>query len=617
MGYSLLLYDRLAEGTAYRGNITRHLPNWQRSIRSEGGYWMGDGTITSATMGRTRILDLYNNSIGRRIVERTFGITTWEGEIVAMTLTMDGVVFNRTMNVSRWHNRVKVRFGGSETAWDENTGSSDIYGESHYIDSSAFDYDATGATAARDRRLAKNAFPRSRVEGGLSSQTTEQTETSLHMTFAGYVFSMNRRYYEANLAPVDLDVQIAALVAASEFVTAGRLEENTTDLAVFAAEMPGRIWDLILHLIQAGDTAGNDWTGGVYADRLFNYELAETTVTHYWRSGRLLDLGGVPVPPSMILPNIIVQISNAPSAVTPPGGATIDNPKNVLISEVQFRAPDQFTLIPEAETLPQLLGTVGLTNDMRRMGRFDDRAAWARALSAFLALDGLRGFWPMSAFDSGGLAQDMSGHGHHLSNANTAVFNVATRAPYCEFDGVNQALFRADEADLSITGTEAYVHTDVQGMTCGGWFYSEDATAQQGLLTKRSAAAGQFSWTLRFRGDVAGDPAQFWISDDGTNFDTVSSTASYAADTWHFVVGRFSDGLTGEELAIWVDAVQTNAATARAAIFDSTAALVIGAIDGATVALDGRASLCFLCASALSDETILSLYNQTRSLFNS
>jgi hypothetical protein len=611
MGISLLLFDRLAQGTAYRGNVTQHLPNWQRTTRSEGGYWMGDGTITPDTMGRSEMTDLYNSSIGRRLVETTYGIVTWEGEIVDMTLALDGKRYNRTLNTEKWHNRIKVRYGGSETAWSEDTDSSDIYGESGFIESSTFDYDSTGAVAARDRRLTKGAFPRSREEGGLSSQVSNQEPSSLHIQCAGYVFSMNRRYYEANLAPVDLDVQIATLVAASEFVASGRLEENTTDLAVFAAEYPGRIWDLILHLIQAGDTSGNDWTGGVYADRLFNYEQAETAVTHYWRGGRLLDLGGVPVPPSMITPNIIVQLSNSPAAITPPGGATIDNPKNVLISEVQFRAPNQFTLIPEAEPLPQLLGTLGLTNDMRRIGRFDDRAAWARALSAFLALDGLRGFWPMSAFDSAGVAQDLSGNVLHLTNVDTSVFNVATRAPYCEFDGAADYLTHADDGDLDITGTETYVNSDVQGLTMGGWFYIDAFDAAVTPYMGKWQVANQLSYLLAA---VGAGSHSFRVTTDGFTQVTSTSPVTRAAATWTFLVGRFTPSA---ELSIFYNASeQTEVAGIPASIHSGTSRFSIGeeAADG--VFLDGRASLCFICASSLSDETILSLYNQTRSLFS-
>ena len=351
MAYNLHLYDRLAEGTAFRRDFTRHVPDWRRSIRARGGYWMGGGTITSETMGGNEIVNLFNTALGRRVVEQTSRLSTWEGEIVRLDLTYRGVTYTRTLDSRRWQNKVKVRYGpdttNDETAYDEVTSSSNIYGESVYIDVVGSGYDTTSAIAARDRRLLEFAYPRTWPAGGLAS-TSEAPDTTvqLHFNCVGYVFSMNRRYQETDIAAGNVSDQISTLVGNSEFVTAGRIEANTLQWPINVAGMTERLWDLIDEAIQLGDASGSRWVGGVYRRRRFSYELAQTTVTHYWRSGRLLDKNSVGVRPTLILPNIIVQISDVPSFRTPPGGFVWDNPRNAYIEEVVFTAPDQYSLIP-------------------------------------------------------------------------------------------------------------------------------------------------------------------------------------------------------------------------------------------------------------------------------
>ena len=346
--YSLLLYERVAQSTtAFRGNFTRHLPNWTHSTRAIGGFWMGGGTITSATMGRNQMTDVYNTALGRRIVERAYGLTTWEGEIVQMTITLDGVEFTRTLDTEAWHNKTKVNYGFDETAYSETTGSSNIYGESTYIDVLGGAHDATSATGRRDRRLTQNAYPRSRPSGGLGSTGTARHSHNLRITCAGYVFSMNRRYQETDIADAAISTQITTLVGNSEFVTAGRINANATSVVVSVEGIPMRLWNEIEDLIEMGDTSGNQWIGGCYAGRKFNYVPANTDVTHYWRNGKLLDLASVPVHPALILPNIIVQIATAPFGTLSPGAATKDNTKNAYISAVEFIAPNLFRLIPD------------------------------------------------------------------------------------------------------------------------------------------------------------------------------------------------------------------------------------------------------------------------------
>lgn len=357
MSVSLFLYERPSVSTtAYIGDLTMFAKNtWRRTIAAIGGYMVGDFKITEDITTRNGLISFFTNNIGRRVLESTFGFPTWEGEIIRMDLTLDGITYRRTLEHEQWHNKVKVAYTdnatniSTATAWVENASSSDYYGEGQYIDFVSDHYDATSATGLRDRRLTEYAFPKPSPVGDLMALATDSLAAgnSLSVLCGGYVFSMNRRYRESDIAVADISDQIVTLVGGAEFVTAGRIAPNTTQMAVSCSEVPMRLWNIIEELIEAGDQNGNRWAGGVYENRRLNYNLAATDVTHYWHGGQLVNRQFVPIKPSMIRPDIIVQITGSPFGDSPPGGATFDNPKNIYIVETEFAAPASYRLIFE------------------------------------------------------------------------------------------------------------------------------------------------------------------------------------------------------------------------------------------------------------------------------
>jgi hypothetical protein len=157
---------------------------------------------------------------------------------------------------------------------------------------------------------------------------------------------MNRRFRESDTAAANVSAQISTLVGESEFVTAGYIGVNTLSVPISGAEIAFRLWDGISQMIEMGDGSGNRWVGGCYAGRKFRYQQAETTITHRWVQGRLLDLASTPIRPTMIRPDIIVALKDVPFGVLPPGGSAWDNPRNVYIEEAEFIAPDQYRLVP-------------------------------------------------------------------------------------------------------------------------------------------------------------------------------------------------------------------------------------------------------------------------------
>lgn len=241
--------------------------------------------------------------------------------------------------------------------------------------------------------------------------------------------------------------------------------------------------------------------------------------------------------------------------------------------------------------------------------------AWSRAASEYLALPGLRGFWPMSSVDytAASRARDLSGQGYHLTDNNTPTFNFDGLAPYVEFNGTTQYLSRADGGVgnwADILGTETYIDAAIRGLTLGGWFYFDDATpaTTEDCIDKRVAAAANSSYSL---GRLATAQIFFNVS-TGAGFVTAPG-ANVGADRWVFLVGRY---IPSTSVDVFVDDDEVNTVIGvPASLVDSTAPFTIGARGVPSQYLDGRASMCFLCAAALSDAIILSLFEQTKAMF--
>ena len=234
------------------------------------------------------------------------------------------------------------------------------------------------------------------------------------------------------------------------------------------------------------------------------------------------------------------------------------------------------------------------------------------AVSQFVALCGQRGMWPMSSFDNQGNAQDVSGHGHWLTYNDNPVYDYDGQAPYIQLDGTGDFLERADEVDLDILGTETYVAAAVRGLTMGGWFWFDVAGNREAMISKwNDNGVNQRAYMLFKRND---EDLVFTVSSTGADFPLIQSAISATQTNWQFVVGRFDPST---ELAIFVNGTKdTLVAGVPASLFNSNASLLIGASDlGADDNMDGRASMCFLCAAALSDETISFLYQQTRPMY--
>lgn len=235
--------------------------------------------------------------------------------------------------------------------------------------------------------------------------------------------------------------------------------------------------------------------------------------------------------------------------------------------------------------------------------------AWAHAISMCLALPGLRGFWPMSGFDSAGNATDFGNLGHHMQYQGDPEYSLDNLAPYIHFDGAGDYLSVADHADYDILGTEAYVAAAARGVSVGGWFRPENNNGS--FMIGKLAAAGTYSYWLQ---QSPAPGSAFGVSVDGTVLGSAEVVgATLALNTWQFVAGSFDPSTI---VTLFVnDIVTTNAVAIPASVFNSATSLTIGGNSLGGLLFTGRASLCFVCAAFVPSATILALFHQTRAMF--
>jgi hypothetical protein len=160
------------------------------------------------------------------------------------------------------------------------------------------------------------------------------------------------------------------------------------------------------------------------------------------------------------------------------------------------------------------------------------------------------------------------------------------------------------EAGLDITGTESYVAGAARGLTLGGWFW-QDAAASFAVYTGK--AGGTYAYLLYNPGPLSpGDNVRFQITDTTpTSYSVDGSLGGF--NKWVWLVGRFTPST---ELKLWCNLTTwTNTSGIPASIRTTTAGYDVGN------SLVGRASCCFVCAAALSDAILSSLYQQTRGAF--
>ncbi|MEE8305865.1 MAG: LamG-like jellyroll fold domain-containing protein, partial [Gammaproteobacteria bacterium] len=157
------------------------------------------------------------------------------------------------------------------------------------------------------------------------------------------------------------------------------------------------------------------------------------------------------------------------------------------------------------------------------------------------------------------------------------------------------------------------IASDIQGLMMGGWFRFDDATpAANELMVGKRGNGTSMAYHVR-RG--TGGNVVFEVSGDGTALVIVTATnfGAPGADRWIHVVCRY---IASTELKIWINGVANiNAASVPASLFDGTADFTIGAANGSTWQMDGRASRVFLFGSAPPDSVAERMWRYQKALY--
>lgn len=241
------------------------------------------------------------------------------------------------------------------------------------------------------------------------------------------------------------------------------------------------------------------------------------------------------------------------------------------------------------------------------------QASLGALMGEYLSLPGLVGFWPGSAMGSSGELRDLSGNALHLSRNGTANQSFTDfGTPFLTFDGSGDYFSLADTALLDILGTEVRIVSGKRGLTFGCFCrFTNSASAAEVLISKWATS----NWSYNIRRNPTGN-AVATITSDGTFATQIDATHTntISAGQWVMICGRF---VPSTSVDVYMNGVKvSNTSSIPTAIYNGTASLNFGATDGGSAnELTGDIALPFLCAAAVPDDRILSLYHMGRRLF--
>lgn len=117
--FNLRIYSSVLDpnGPKFQMDLTRYNVGWRRSIRAQGGYWLGSFRQTGDAAGLQAAFERW---LGYHVQETSGGAKTWEGMIYEMDLTVNGVRRRRSLDLMA--NAVKTTYTKEEFSGDNHVG---------------------------------------------------------------------------------------------------------------------------------------------------------------------------------------------------------------------------------------------------------------------------------------------------------------------------------------------------------------------------------------------------------------------------------------------------------------------------------------------------------------
>lgn len=215
------------------------------------------------------------------------------------------------------------------------------------------------ARALAQQTLAKSAWPISRaapepilVSLGEEQQVpAEAGPVSLMVSVYGYMHTLKWKYVATTSGINTITNQLTALLAESEFITAGSIATNTTNQKIETQKIPRTLWSIIKKMVESGEDGDTTpYMGGVYNARQFRYEQRPTTISMFRDGSMVTGLSGEIIPPYKLRPGLLQLVGT--SQTNGPTGLDRDRPDVVFIEEVKYNAASNTAeLVPSKDEL--------------------------------------------------------------------------------------------------------------------------------------------------------------------------------------------------------------------------------------------------------------------------
>ncbi len=344
--HSLQLNGSILSGASPIMDLTSIAEDWKRSRTFTGGPWQGTFTVRG---DRSSLEQLFYESLGYDVKERSFGMPSWEGMIWELDFVDYDVLGwtryskrgrRRRRSYEDMFNRVMVAYtepGGAagETSWYDDLVSQEIYGIKEEI--LYRDIAQAGAEEAAQEFLAMHSYPDAR----LIALEENVEEPLLEVTVVGYIATANFRFTQTiddSSSTVGAWVEDIFDVDLLQFLTRSRRANNARSIDQSLDERM-RALSLLENLLTLRDGSGNQFNITVEPGRLISYDVWSPTPIGYFWNGLLTTplYDSLEARPRLIPPGIYRDMGFIPQS-TPvvTTNSFFEHPQDFLLETIEI-----------------------------------------------------------------------------------------------------------------------------------------------------------------------------------------------------------------------------------------------------------------------------------------